>query len=260
MNSFYYSKYKKYKEKYKNLLGGSEECDDCGDMFCEFCAQKQQSDTKQPSGTKQQYERKQPFVTKQQSDEPNRLTINIIQLDGTTITIPTSTNPKILSIKNYIKWKEGIDVDDITLLDSNGVELPDDYTITDNKELQMVVDQISVRLDIEKDTIEHTYGLMDGYWGGEAVYIFNISDGSQIRCESKLLFERGYYGGRLDWDISPRLTNKKIFKEIVKILEDRGAKLLPLSLDNKPYKHKVSDLSSINSLYSTLLYKFGYLS
>ena len=40
----YYYKYYKYKQKYNNLLGGSEDCGNCGGMFCEICAGKQSND------------------------------------------------------------------------------------------------------------------------------------------------------------------------------------------------------------------------
>ena len=148
-------------------------------------------------------------------------------------------------------------MDDIILLDTNGDVLRNYDRINNNIDLHMVVDQISVTLDIV--TIEkplgHLHGLRDGYWYGDAEYIFNLSDGTQISCKSKLLWERGLVGGRLDWDIVPLPTNKKIIKAMIKILEDRGAESLP---DGSTF-YKKSDITGINSLYTTLHYNFGYL-
>ena len=271
MNSFYYSKYKKYKEKYKNLLGGSEDregCGNCGMMFCESCAQQQPSDTKQPSGTKQQSDTKQPFVTKQpsdtkkpsgtekkqQSDEP---TINIQKLDGTTTTITKLVSPQIIDIKRYISKRDGIDVDDITLLDFDGVNLPDIHPVTENINLYMVIDQKSVtNLDIvtlgRPLTHFRDYGFpprRNGYWEGAAEYIFNLSDGTQISCKSKLnrIYDpfQGTTHIKLDWDIVPLPTNKRIIKAMMKILEDRGAKLLP-------ERYYYRDMTANNSLYTKL--------
>ena len=255
MNSFYYSKYKKYKEKYKKLLGGSEDweaCGNCGSLFCERCAQKQPSDTKQPSGTKK------PSGTKQQSDEPNTLTINIHKIDGTTTTITKLVSPQIIDIKRYISKRDGIDVDDITLLDFDGVNLPDIHPVTDNIDLQMIVDQKSVTtLDIVTlgrplTLYSRDYGdppLRDGNWEGATEYIFNLSDDTQISCKSKLKRMYNPFKGitweKLDWDIVPLPTNKRIIKAMMKILEDRGAKLLP-------ERYYYRDMTANNSLYTKL--------